>query len=259
MENEIDYEKISYGKIGYKRIQSLRRKGERRNIDVPKLNYELTKPEKPRIAFWIAAIVGIILFAGILVGAGFLIKFLIDFFSDFFKDSGGYFKTLLNPSLLFASQGLSIVPVMFLILAYMFLILIVALPIMVAIYCYRFGRNMLYLARCSKEEFAKGEVVIRHIMNYSGILIGTIIIFVLGLMMIKNSNAKLLTGLICGGIVLIFGGLLALIIFEKKKCGKWFKDLDEDKKQNYLAHEKALSSVKSRLGFEKRFWDNLFN
>lgn len=254
----LDYEQMSYGKWGYKRIQRLRRKGKRRGIDVPELNFQLTKPEKPRVAFWIAAIVGIVVFVGIMVGTGFLIKFLVDIFSDLYKDSGGFFKTLLNPKVLFVSQGLSFVPVLLLIAAYLLLASMAIIPISLAICCYRFVRNMLYMARCSKEEFARGEMITGSIVSYVFVLVAATILLIAIFVLTDAHMARLLVGLIYAGIVIIFGGLLALIVVERRKCGKWFETLDEDKKQNFLEHEKALSRIKSRLGFERRMWNNMF-
>lgn len=252
---EPDFEKISYGKVGYKRIQRLRRRGKLRGIEVPPLGFELTKPEKPRIAFWIAAIVGIILFVGILVGAGFLVKYIIDLFSVTFKDSGGFLKTIFNPSLFIASAGLSAIPVLLIVMAYAMLILIMIIPFVLALYCYRFARNTLYMARCSKEEFAKGEFIGGRIINFIGVLAVSTVILIVCLLSVEAQTAKILLGLVYVGIVIIFGGMLALIVFERVKCNKWFEALPEEKKQNYLAHEEGLRRVKRRMRYERNLWN----
>lgn len=258
-EQSINYEQLSYGKWGYKRIQRLRKKGLRRGIEVPELNFQLTKPDKPRVAFWIAAIVSIILFAGIMVGVGFLLNYLInDVFGQMYEATGGFFDTLLNPAVLFASQGLSFVPVLLLILAYLVLIAIAVVPISIAICCYRFAMHMFYFARCSKEEFAKGEMITGSIVGYVTALVVSTILLIAVFVITDAYMARLLFGLIYAAVVIICGGLLAIIIVEKKKCGKWFESLDEDKKQNFLEHEKALGRIRSRLGFERRMWNNLF-
>lgn len=247
-----DYEQISYGKFGYKRVQRLRRKGKRRGIEVPQLNYALTKPEKPRIAFWVAAIIGIIAFIAILVGAGFLIKFIIDVFSDLYKDTGGFFKTVIHPGTLFATQGLSLVPVLFLILAYLALISIAVVPLVIALSCFRFVRNMLYTARCSKEEFARGERISGNITGAIGILVGATVVMIVIFVMTDAHTARLLVGLIYGAIVIIAGGFLALMIIERKKCKKWFEGLEEDNKRNFIEHDNGLRRIKSRLHFERQ-------
>ncbi|MDE7158005.1 MAG: hypothetical protein K2N74_00355, partial [Clostridiales bacterium] len=59
---------------------------------------------------------------------------------------------------------------------------------------------------------------------------------------------------IFAGYVLIFGGMLALMVLEREKCKKWFESLDEEKKQNYLAHEDALRCVRRRMRSKRTFW-----
>lgn len=249
----LNYEQISYGKYGYKRIQRLRRKGRRRGLEIPTLNYELTRPEKPRVVFLIAAIITLIIFLGLMVGAGFLIKFGVDFFSVQFKDSGGFFKTLLNPQAVIASLGLSIVPVLLIVLAYIMMILILLIPIFLVLYCYRLIRNAFYMAQCSKEEFAKSEFVGKHISAFAIILVIATVLLIVVLIRGEAPALKLVVGLVYLGVVIIFGGMLALMIVERRKCKTWFDSLDEGKKQNYLAHEEGIRRVKKRLQRERNY------
>lgn len=253
---ETDYEKLSYGKVAYKRVQRLRRKGRRRGIEVPPLGFELTRPEKPRIVFWIAAIFTIVLFVGILVGTGFLAKFIIDVFSETFEDSGGFFQTLFDPAVFIASAGFSVLPALLIIMAYLMLVLIVLIPFMIAIYCYILARNTFYMARCSKEEFAKGELIQSHVTAFIWILVTATAILIAGLVLSEAQNIKTVLWLVYVGIVIIFGGMLTLIIIEKVKCNKWFESLDEFKKQNFLEHDRGLRQVKRRLHWERKLWND---
>lgn len=259
MENKLgdtlDYEKTSYGSFAYKRVQRLRRKGERRGIKVPRLNYELSKPEKPRIAFWIVAIVSAVIFVGIIVGIGFFYNELIKMFSDL-SGIGDFLKVVFDPDILAASFGWSAVPGILLAAVYLLIIVLFALPVIAAIYFYRFVRDAFYMAKCSKEEFAKGSIIFSRIVGIVAVLVVLTIIFVILLSYITASTAKVYMGLIFGGLAAALGGLLALIIVEKIKCGKWFETFDEEKKQNYLEHENALRRIKSRLNSEKSFWSN---
>lgn len=251
-----DYEQISYGKAAYKRVQRLRKKGRRRGIQVPQLGYELTKPEKPRPAFSIVAIVSTVLLVGIIIGIGFLYNLLIKTFT-IFDGMGDVLKAIFDPTVFMLSAGLSAIPGLMIFLAYVLLIVMFLLPIGAVIYFYRFVRDAFYLAKCSKEEFAKGELVSSRITRLAiAIIVATVILIVI-CMTTSSSTAKLLSGLIYGGIVLALGGLLALMVVEKRNCGKWFEDLDESKKENYLAHEKGLRHVKRRLRSEKQFWESL--
>lgn len=251
-----DYEKTSYGKAAYRRVQRLRRKGRHRGIEVPLLEHELTKPEKPRIAFWIVAVVSAVLFVGILVGLGFLYNELIKAFSDL---SGivGFIKVMFKPDILRGSLGLSAFPAVLMIVIYLLIALLFALPFVAAIYFYRFVYNAFYMAKCSKEEFAKGSMISSRIFVLCTVLIVATILFAVLLPRISSAKAKLFMGLIFGGLFAALGGLLALMAVEKIKCGKWFASLEDGRKQNYLAHESALRRVKSRLHWEKRMWNDL--
>lgn len=253
---EYDFEKVSYSKTAYKRVQRLRRKGRRRGIDVPYLNYELHKPEKPRTIFWIAAIISAVLLLGIFVGIGFLYNEIIKSIS-IFNDLGEALTALFDPETFMASAGLSAIPGMMIFLACLLLIVAIILPLCAAIYFYRFVRDVFYMANCSKEEFAKGNIISSRIFGLITVLAVAAVIFIVILIFTDTSAPKVISGLVFGGIVLVVGGLLALIIMEKTKSKKWFDTLDESNKQNYLEHEQTLRRVKRRLNNEKQFWSNL--
>lgn len=249
-----DYEKLSYGKFYYKRVRRLRRKARERGIEVPKLSYELTKPEKPRVAFWVVAAVSLALFIGILVLTGIFYNELIKSVSDL-NGLGDLFKVLFDPKTLGASFGTSALPGLMLFLVYLLIIALFILPVFAIVYFYRFVRDSFYMAKCSKEEFARGQLVSGRIFWLVFVLIIITVIFIVALVNITAASAKLLLGLIYGAGVLAIGGLLVLMILEKFKAGKWFETLDEAKQQNYLAHEKGLRSVKRRLRRERDNWN----
>ena len=255
-EIERDYEKTCYGKVAYKRVQRLRRRGKRRGIDVPVLGYELTKPEKPRIAFWVVAIVSAALFVGIMIGLGFLYNELVKAFSDL-GGLGEFIKVLFKPDVLRGSLGLSALPGILMVVVYFLVLVLFAVPFIAAVYFFRFVRDAFYMANCSKEEFAKGSIISSRILGLVTVLVVATVIFIILLSLISAAGAKLYIGLIFGALAVSLVGFLALIIVEKIKCGKWFEGLEEDKRQNYLAHERALRRVKSRLKMEKRFWEDL--
>lgn len=256
MNEVIDYEKISYGKTAYKRVQRLRRRGRRRGFEVPLLGYELTKPEKPRLAFLIVAIASAVLFVGIIIGIGFLYNTLITTFSDL-SGIGEFLKVVFDPAILSASFGWSAIPGILLVVVYLLIALLFALPVVAAIYFYTFVRDAFYMAKCSKEEFAKGSLISSRILGFSAVLAVVTVIFIILMSYATAENAKLYLGLIYAALVIALGGLLALMAVEKIKCGKWFESLEEDKKQNYLNHEGAMRRVKRRLNTEKHFWQNL--
>lgn len=251
-----DYEKMSYGRFAYKRVQRLRKRGRRRGIDVPALGYELTKPEKPRVAFLIVAIVSAVLLIGIIVGLGFLYNYLIKTLT-IFDGIGDVFKAVFDPAAFALSAGLSAIPALMVVIAYILLITLFLLPLGAVIYVYRFVRDTFYMAKCSKEEFAKGNIISSRITGLVLALIAATVIFILVLIYIEAANVKTLAVIVYAGILVALGGLLALMIIEKRKCGKWFEGLEESKKQNYLEHESALRRVKRRLNTEKSVWNSI--
>ncbi|MCH5164924.1 MAG: hypothetical protein J1G01_00795 [Clostridiales bacterium] len=254
---KIDYEQKSYGKIGYKRVQKLRKKGARRGIIVPKLCYELHKPEKPRVAFRVVAALAIVFLIGVMVAIGFLFNELIKM-SDSFTGLGDVFKVVFNPTAFTLSLGLSVLPALVIVLAYIMLFALFLVPLCVGLYLYSFVRSSFYLAICSKEEFAKGSIVGDRIRRLAIIVIISTLIWIVGLVMIKTGAGKLFLSLGYFALIIVVGGLLAILLVEKKKNEKWFETLDEDKKRNYLEHEAALRSVKRKMRNERTFWGSFF-
>lgn len=251
-----DYEKLSYGKAEYKRIQRLRRKGKRRRIDVPPLLFELTKPEKPRIAFWIIAVVSVVLFLGVIVGIGFLYNEMVKLSSSL-SGIGDFLKVVFSPDILSASFGWSALPGLLLGAVYLLVLMLFLVPIILLIYFYRYVRDAFYMAKCSKEEFARGSFISSRIFELVCLIIVVTVICIFLLSYLDGKTAKIYVGIIFAGVVFALGGFLALIIVERVKNNKWFEGLDEDKKQNYIAHEKALRRVGARLNRERTMWSNL--
>lgn len=255
---ECDYEKLSYGKFVYKRVQRLRRKGKNRGIEVPYLNYELNKPEKPRIAFWVIAAVSAVLFVGILVGIGFLINAIIKFYAEMNNTGvGDMLKNLFNPDYIAVSLGITAgLGIVLAVLAYGIALAILSVFISIAIYFYHFVRDAFYMAKCSKEEFAKGNIISSRIRRLGFLLVMATVILIV-LLIYLPASARVIVGIIYAGLVIALGGLLALMMIEKSKNAKWFESLEEDKKQNYLMHDKALRRVKSRIKSDRQFWESL--
>ena len=250
------FEKMSYGKSVYKRVQRLRRKGRKRKIDVPYLGYALHKPEKPRIPFWVFAIISAVLFVGIVVGIVVFYGMLIISFTGF-SDVGEAIKSFFDPATLTLSLGLSALPAIFLIIIYLMIAALLAIPILVAAYFFCFVRDAFYMAKCSREEFAKGNMIAKRALKLGIALIVITLIFIALMASLKVPSGKILVGVLYAGLVITLGGLLVMILIEKRKNEKWFETLSEVQKQNYLAHDGGLRKVKRRLRTERTFWDNL--
>lgn len=249
-----DYELSSYGKYAYKRVQKLRRRGKRRGIDVPVLGYVLTRPQKARLPFLIIAVVSAVILVASIVGLGFLYNYIIGSTTDF-KGMADVLKAVFDPKTFALSAGLSAIPGIMIVVAYILLFVMLLIPIIALIYVYRFVRDTVYMIKCSKEEFACGGIVHSRIV---GLIIGLVVCTLIFAVVAYITEVKMGYALpVFLGIVAALGGLLALTLIERNKCKKWFDGLDEFKKQNYLAHEHGLQRVKSHLRFERNMWSNL--
>ena len=250
-----DYEALSYGKVGYKRVQRLRKKGKRRKIEVPRLGYELHKPDRPRIVFWVLAAVAAVLMVGAIIGSVFLINMVVKTQKNF-NGLGDIFKAAFNPTIFAVSLGMSVLPALMILFVYFMLFMLILIPVLVGLYLYTFVRDALYLARCSKEEFAKGYDVSGRITRLVVCLIIATVAFVTVMYLAPVKHMRLLLGFVYACFVLVFGGLLAILLLARAKDAKWFESLDEAQKQNFLAHDAGLRKVKKRLRSERAFWDS---
>ena len=255
------YEKKSYGKSVYRRVQRLRRKAKRRGMEVPYLGYELHKPDKPRIFFWILAIISAIIFTGIVVGIGFLFAVIIMHITGM-PSFGDAIGALFDSETMMHSFGLSSIGGVFLILIMILLYGLIAvaflLPLAAIFYFYRSVRDTFYMAKCSKEEFAKGNVMESRIFKLGLTLVAMTVIFILLMVYVEIPVGRVLVGVIYAGLMLAVGGLLALILLEKSKCKKWFETLDVKQQANYLAHDGGLRKIKRRKKQERDAWTSMF-
>ena len=251
------YEKLSYGKAVFRRVERWRRKAKRRGIEVPYLDYELHKPEKPRILFWILAIISAIIFVGIIGGIiGFYIM-IMPVIMDI-SDVGEAFRAFFKPEILAVSLGASVLPAFLIILVYIMFGLLMLLPILLACYFYNVVFETFYLAKCSKEEFARGNIISGRIKNYCIALIATTIIFIVLVVYVKVPAGRAVLGVVYAGLMLMIGGLLALILLERKKCNQWFETLDMKQKQSFLAHDSGIRKIKRRKKQERDAWNTMF-
>ena len=255
------YEKLSYDKLVYRRVQRWRRKAKRRGMEVPYLGYELHKPDKPRIFFWILAVLSAIIFAGIVVGIGFLYAVIIKNVTGM-PDFGDAFKSLFDTKTMLLSFGLSALPGVFLVLImimlYLLIILALLLPLAAIFYFYRSVRDTFYMAKCSKEEFAKGNIIESRLIRLGAILAVMTVMFIALMIYVKIPLGRVLIGCIYAGLMLALGGLFALIFVEKHKGKKWFETLDIKEQQNYLAHDGGIRKIKRRKKAERDAWNSMF-
>lgn len=249
-QNATYYEEISYDKRTFKKVAKLRKKGLKYGIVVPNLNYELTKPEKPRKTFLVISIILSLALIGMIIALGFLYNKVLNilFETNLLEIIGNLF----NPVFLAETLGLSAIPGLMILVVYIIIIACLLLPIYLLVYVYRFIRDSFRMVNCSIEEIAKGNTITNRITTLILNLIFIVIVFVLLLWQLDERVKGLLIVLFIV-LCLIFGGLLTLILIERIKANKIFDSLEEDKKQNYLEHEKALKLVQYREKARKDF------
>ena len=242
---DVDYEKLSYSKLSYKRVQRLRRRAKRRGVEVPKLEYPLTKPDKPRILFWIMAIISAILYLGIVVGVGYLADALITSING--SGLGEFIKNITKPEFVLLSLGIpTTVSLIFIIIIYSLIVLLLLAAVLFVIYAFRFVRESFYMATCSKEEFAKGSIITGRILRYTVIIVLVTVLLIVGLVRGPSDDVivKVISGVLYGVLLLVLGGPLLLMVLERRKCKKWFEAQPEEKKRNYIEHDRGLSGAK---------------
>ena len=249
-----DYEALSYGKLGYKRVQRLRKKGKRRNIEVPYLKYELHKPDKPRIVFWIIAVLAAVLMIGVIVGGVFAVHLFVKT-QENFNGTGDLLKAAFRPEVMALSLGMSVLPGLMIVFAYAMLLLICLIPILVGAYLISYVRNALYLARCSKEEFAKGYDVSGRIQRLIVAIVLATVLLIVAIYASQTKTVVVPLVLVYACVVAVLGGFLAILLIERSKNLKWFETLDEAQKENFIQHDAGLRKVNRRLKSERAYWD----
>lgn len=249
---ERDCEKLSYTPYAYKRLLKLRENGRKRGIKVPYLSFELTKPEEPRVSVLVAAIIAAILLVALvmfLIWACYALAVLFI--------GAGELNALLRGLSDPAAYGGGLFWASFIIAAAEFSALVILVPTLIAVQVFRFLRDVIYMAQCSKEEFAKGDIVASRVAGLIITLSVSTLVFVFMLCLGMINTYPLLI-LAYVGIVVLCGMALVIIGIEKRKCVKWFNELDGYRKEDFLAQARALESVKNRLHTEKKMKQDQF-
>lgn len=252
----VDYEKLSYDPYTYRRVQKIRAKGLQHGVTVPKLNFQLTKPERSRKPLIVMGIMSSVVFVTI-------IGLMIALYVVAVKTNGAFnvgevFVNMFNPTKIVGTLGLSILGGIGILLYYLILIVLLALPIILIYYMYRFVRAMFALSTASKEEFAKGHRVKKYISLFLILGISSIALFVASMMANWPPKSKAILGVILIMFAALMLGYAIILIKEKTNESKWFDDLDEERKRDYIEHDHALAKSKNRAemnsGIDTGFW-----
>ena len=238
-----DIEKQSYSKYMYKKLQKARKKGKQYGVDVPKLNYSLDKPEKPRKLF---QIIGYSMLAlTILVAVGFIVAYIVSGIFPMFAELISGTVSVYSKETLGKSLGLSGVASLAVTWIYVLIIILLLIPIAVVWLLVKFTIKNLSFINLSKQEMAKGFEVKRYLLGLYimiGVSLALVILFAF-------------EGLLNGGLgifiivlsIVMFATCLVISIFitkERKKEQVWFNNLEIEKQQDFINQNNSIKKIK---------------
>lgn len=238
-----DIEKQSYSKYMYKKLQKARKKGKQYGVDVPKLNYTLDKPEKPRKLF---QIIGYSMLAlTILVAVGFIVAYIVSGIFPMFAELISGTVSVYSKETLGKSLGLSGVASLAVTWIYVLIIILLLIPIALVWLLVKFTIKNLSFINLSKQEMAKGFEVKRYLLGLyimMGASLALVILFAF-------------EGLLNGGLgifiivlsIVMFATCLVISIFitkERKKEQVWFNNLEIEKQQDFINQNNSIKKIK---------------
>ena len=237
-----DIEKQSYSKYMYKKLQKARKKGKQYGVDVPKLNYSLDKPEKPRKLF---QIIGYSMLAlTILVAVGFIVAYIVSGIFPMFAELISGTVSVYSKETLGKSLGLSGVASLAVTWIYVLIIILLLIPIALVWLLVKFTIKNLSFINLSKQEMAKGFEVKRYLLGLyimMGASLALVILFAF-------------EGLLNGGLgifiivlsIVMFATCLVISIFitkERKKEQVWFNNLEIEKQQDFINQNNSIKYI----------------
>lgn len=238
-----DIEKQSYSKYMYKKLQKARKKGKQYGVDVPKLNYTLDKPEKPRKLF---QIIGYSMLAlTILVAVGFIVAYIVSGIFPMFAELISGTVSVYSKETLGKSLGLSGIASLAVTWIYVLIIILLLIPIALVWLLVKFTIKNLSFINLSKQEMAKGFEVKRYLLGLyimMGASLALVILFAF-------------EGLLNGGLgifiivlsIVMFATCLVISIFitkERKKEQVWFNNLEIEKQQDFINQNNSIKKIK---------------
>lgn len=240
-----EVEKASYSDYSYKKVKKLREKGKFWAIDVPYLQYPVTKQEKPRplfIAFGILSLIvlGFVGYAAFRITTNLILPLVAaalqmnSVFNIPFWDIFGLF-TMFN----------SLAPF----LCWILVGVVSALTIGMVVYFISLTKRLFCLSKISMQEMAKGYEV-RSMIYALGTIIAIVLIVGIFLLVKFGSNmtAKniwIVIGVMVA-IVALVGVVFALLIVQRRKETKLFNQLPKEQQDDYINHVRELDRVRRR-------------
>ncbi|MBE5741422.1 MAG: hypothetical protein E7351_02730 [Clostridiales bacterium] len=240
-----EVEKASYSEYSYKNVQRLREKGKYWAIDVPYLQYPVTKQDKPRPLFLVFGIISLILLGFVCYGAYMMtVGIILPMISSALSLNGLFTIHQWDFLGLFVMFS-SLAPFILWILIILFSVAIIS----IVVYFILLTRKLFCLSKISMQEMAKGYEIRNMLLALGTIMV---LILVIGLVLLVP-NAKNMTAgniaivvVVMVGLIAIVGVVFALLLVQRNKEKKLFEQLPEEQQQDFIKHNRALERTRSR-------------
>ena len=186
--------------------QRIRQKGLQHGVSVPKLKYQLTKPDKPRLSMIIMGILASIVFVGVVIlGIGlFAVLAKVNMAFNVWE----LLANLFTPTKIVGTLGLSVLGGIGIVLFYVLLLILIALPIVAIVCMYKFVRTLFALSKANKEEFAKGH----RVMKYIGIFAALGAIFIATMVIVLYTDWAVKAKVILSIILILLAVLMIVYV-----------------------------------------------
>ena len=245
-----EVEKASYSNYSYKNVKRLREKGKYWAVDVPYLQYPVTKQEKPRPLFIVFGVISLILLGFVCYGAYAAIVGMILPMIGSALSLNGLFKIpfwdVFGLFTMFTSLG----PIF----VWIIIVAISALIIGIVVYFISLTKRLFCLSKVSMQEMAQGYEV-RNMLLALGIIMGVVLIIGLVLLI---PNAKNMTAgniaivvAVMVGVIAVVGVVFALLLVQRNKEKKLFEQLPKEQQEDFIKHNRGLERVRSRRNRSK--------
>jgi len=247
-----EVEKTSYSEYSYKNVKKLREKGKVWAIDVPYLQYPVTKQEKPRPLFIAFGILSLVILCFIGYAAYWITTSLILPLITIVLPMGDMVKIHYWDILGIVGMLSAVGPL----ICWVLIIAISAFTIGMVVYFINLTKRLFCLSKISMQEMAKGYEV-RSMLFALGTIMAIVLIVGIFLLVKFGSNMKaaniwLVVGVMVAVIALV-GIVFTLLLIQKRKETKLFHQLPKEQQDDYIRHVQALERVKSRKRKNKSF------
>lgn len=260
-ELDLTIEKQNYTKYSFKKLQKLRVNGAAFGIDIPPLNCNLQKPDKPRTVFKVYSIISICMLvicsiATLWASSAFIYSLVVTIGQV--NQSTNTTASILTFGLVDIFAGTATL------LLWAIIIIIIALLIMLIVYLSSFVREFSNFSKCSIQEMAIGYQV-KDFKRKTIVIMTLSVLGICGIIysMIKNQTSSLghiLSIVVLTLITLYTVSMLVFVILEQNNAEALFDQLPGDEQENFRAHNTAVGEVKHKMkslrkGKKQEYWN----